>query len=94
MALSAVIFDVDGTLIDSNDAHVQAWDQALRKHEYKVSPDRIAVEIGKGGDRLIPSILGQQIDQQDGESFARRIQPNSLISRTPIAFRLFPVWRH
>jgi beta-phosphoglucomutase-like phosphatase (HAD superfamily) len=55
MALSAIIFDVDGTLIDSNAAHVQAWDQALKQHHYQVSADRIAVEIGKGGDKLIPS---------------------------------------
>jgi HAD superfamily hydrolase (TIGR01509 family) len=68
MALSAIIFDVDGTLIDSNRAHVEAWDQALRNHHYQVSPDRIAVEIGKGGDKLVPSILGAQIEQKDGES--------------------------
>jgi HAD superfamily hydrolase (TIGR01509 family) len=68
MALSALIFDVDGTLIDSNAAHVQAWDVALKKHHYQVSLDRIAVEIGKGGDKLVPSILGQQIEHQDGKS--------------------------
>jgi HAD superfamily hydrolase (TIGR01509 family) len=71
MALSAIIFDVDGTLIDSNAAHVQSWERAFKKHEYQVSLDRIAVEIGKGGDKLIPSILGQQIDRQDGESLRK-----------------------
>ena len=71
MALSAIIFDVDGTLIDSNAAHVQAWDQALKQHHYQVSADRIAVEIGKGGDKLVPSILGQQIDQRDGDSLRK-----------------------
>ncbi len=68
MALSAIIFDLDGTLIDSNAAHVRAWDEALREHHYKVSADRIAVEIGKGGDKLVLSILGQEIDRRDGES--------------------------
>ncbi len=68
MALSAIIFDVDGTLIDSNDAHVRAWDEALKKHHYKVSADRIALEIGKGGDKLVPSILGEQIEQKQGDS--------------------------
>lgn len=67
MALSAIIFDVDGTLIDTNAAHVQAWDQALKQHHYQVSADRIAVEIGKGGDKLVPSILGRQIDREHGE---------------------------
>jgi HAD superfamily hydrolase (TIGR01509 family) len=68
MALSAVIFDVDGTLVDTNQAHVQAWKQALKSHGYQVEEDRIAVEIGKGGDKLIPSVLGQQIDRKDGDS--------------------------
>jgi HAD superfamily hydrolase (TIGR01509 family) len=68
MALSAIIFDVDGTLIDSNGAHLQAWDQALKQHHYEVSADRIAVEIGKGGDKLVPSILGEEVDRRDGDS--------------------------
>jgi len=68
MSLSAVIFDLDGTLIDSNAAHVDAWLTTLKKHGYEVSPDRVAVEIGKGGDKLVPSILGQAIDRKDGDS--------------------------
>ncbi len=71
MALSAVIFDLDGTLIDSNTSHVLAWDKALKKHGYRVSSDRIGVEIGKGGDKLIPSILGAQIDREDGDSLRK-----------------------
>ncbi|HET6246927.1 MAG TPA: HAD-IA family hydrolase [Tepidisphaeraceae bacterium] len=71
MALSAIIFDVDGTLIDSNDAHAHAWDCALKKHAYRVSADRIAVEIGKGGDKLVPSILGKEIDRTDGDSLRK-----------------------
>jgi len=71
MALSAIIFDMDGTLIDSNAAHAQAWDQALKQHHYQVSPDRIAVEIGKGGEKLVPSILGEQINRRDGDSLRK-----------------------
>lgn len=68
MALTAVIFDIDGTLIDTNEAHVKAWTIAFEKHGHAVSPDRIAVEIGKGGDKLIPSILGGQINRRNGKS--------------------------
>jgi HAD superfamily hydrolase (TIGR01509 family) len=71
MALSAIIFDVDGTLIDSNASHVDAWDQAIKQHHYQVSADRIAVEIGKGGDKLVPSILGEEIDRRDGYSLRK-----------------------
>lgn len=72
MALSAVIFDVDGTLIDSNSAHLEAWVRALEQHQYRVSTDRIAVEIGKGGDKLVPSILGEQVESRDGKSLRKR----------------------
>ena len=39
--LKAVIFDVDGTLIDSNPLHVEGWRRAFEKHGYKVLRDRI-----------------------------------------------------
>lgn len=67
MALNALIFDLDGTLIDTNSAHVDAWQRTFKSHGYQVSRDRIEVEVGKGGDKLIPSIFGQQIDQRDGD---------------------------
>ena len=44
--LSALIFDIDGTLVDSNAAHVEAWVRAFEQHGYKVLHDRIEVEIG------------------------------------------------
>ncbi len=71
MALSAVIFDLDGTLLDSNEAHVDAWIDALNQYDYKVARDRIAVEIGKGGDQLVPSILGAEIARHQGKSLAK-----------------------
>lgn len=70
MALDAILFDVDGTLIDTNAAHVEAWEITLRDHDYRVARDRIAVEIGKGGDQFIPSILGQEAYQRDGKQLA------------------------
>jgi HAD superfamily hydrolase (TIGR01509 family) len=68
MSLNAIIFDLDGTLIDSNRAHVAAWGTAMEKHGYQVSADRIAVEIGKGGDKLVPSILGKEIEDRCGDA--------------------------
>jgi hypothetical protein len=90
MALSAIVFDVDGTLIDSNAAHAQAWDTALKKHGYRVSTDRIAVEIGRGGDKLVPSILGKQIEHTDGASLrkAHTVEFTKIAESTRLA--LFP----
>jgi HAD superfamily hydrolase (TIGR01509 family) len=67
MALGGMIFDLDGTLVDSNGVHVRAWQTAFARFDYTVGTDRIAVEIGKGGDTLIPSILGEQLAAKDGE---------------------------
>lgn len=68
MALDAVIFDVDGTLVDSNRAHVEAWVRAFARHGYKVFADRVEEEIGKGGDKLVPDVLGEEAERRDGEA--------------------------
>src|SRR4051812_37265062 len=74
MALDGVIFDVDGTLVDSNGLHIKAWERAFRSRGYQINSDRIAVEVGKGGDLLVPSILGKQADEKDGDAL-RAAQP-------------------
>jgi HAD superfamily hydrolase (TIGR01509 family) len=74
MALDALIFDIDGTLIDSNPAHVRAWRAAFESRGYAIPADRIEVEIGKGGDQLVPSILGPSADRKDGDAL-RKAQP-------------------
>ncbi len=68
MALDGIIFDLDGTLVDTNGAHVEAWRKSLESHGYKVAADRIFLEIGKGGDQLVPAILGKEADARDGDA--------------------------
>ncbi len=53
----AVFFDIDGTLVDSNDLHVAAWDEAFREYGYEVERAAIRRQIGKGGDLLVPALL-------------------------------------
>lgn len=67
MALDGVIFDLDGTLVDTNAAHVEAWRRAFARYGYKVMPDRIAVEIGKGGDLLVSAVLGRRAEEEHGK---------------------------
>jgi HAD superfamily hydrolase (TIGR01509 family) len=74
MALDGFIFDFDGTLIDSNETHMQAWQRAFARHGYVVALDRIRLEVGKGGDTLVPSILGHDFDAKDGKKL-RDAQP-------------------
>jgi phosphoglycolate phosphatase-like HAD superfamily hydrolase len=62
-----VLLDVDGTLIDSNDAHARAWVDALRAHGYVVSFEQVRPLIGMGGDKLLPELTGLDSDSGDAE---------------------------
>jgi HAD superfamily hydrolase (TIGR01509 family) len=70
--LSAFIFDIDGTLVDSNGSHVEAWRRAFAAHHIHLNPDRIFVEVGKGGDTLVPDLLGEQADREIGDELRKR----------------------
>ncbi|MFL6619233.1 MAG: HAD family hydrolase [Povalibacter sp.] len=59
MNVQAVLFDVDGTLVDSNEFHVAAWTHAFKVAGHPVPAERIRQQIGKGADMLIPSLLPQ-----------------------------------
>ena len=53
----AVIFDVDGTLVDSVDQHAQAWADAFRAFGHDIGAAALRRQIGKGGDQLLPVFL-------------------------------------
>ncbi|MEA3062225.1 MAG: hypothetical protein QOJ94_2006 [Sphingomonadales bacterium] len=53
----AWLFDVDGTLVDTNDLHAAAWREAFLHFGHEVPLDAIRWQVGKGGDNLIPSLL-------------------------------------
>src|ERR1700710_1320051 len=63
----AVIFDVDGTLIDSVDVHAQAWQDAFRDFGHEIPFDDIRRQIGKGGDQLMPVFLSREEIETRGE---------------------------
>jgi phosphoglycolate phosphatase-like HAD superfamily hydrolase len=65
-ALHTVLLDIDGTLLDSNDAHARAWVRAFPEHGYVVPFEAIRPLIGKGGDKLIPELTG--LDPDSGEA--------------------------
>jgi HAD superfamily hydrolase (TIGR01549 family) len=57
MLIKAVLFDVDGTLVDSVDLHAQAWIDAFREIGHDIAFHEMRAQIGKGGDQLIPVFL-------------------------------------
>ena len=67
-----VIFDVDGTLIDSNDAHAASWVDTLAEAGHDVPFERIRLMIGMGGDKLLPTATGIEVDSPAGERLTSR----------------------
>ena len=78
-ALHTVLLDLDGTLIDSNDAHARAWVEALAVHGYVVPFERVRPLIGKGGDKVTPELIGVDPESEDAE---RNSKTRSEIFRT------------
>jgi membrane protein len=52
-----VLFDIDGTLVDSNDMHVLAWQEAFASVGARLDRQVIHQQIGKGTDMLVPALL-------------------------------------
>ena len=57
--VKAVIFDMDGTLVDSVDLHALAWQDAFRDFGYDLELKAIRDQIGKGGDSSEPGFSDQ-----------------------------------
>jgi HAD superfamily hydrolase (TIGR01509 family) len=82
--LTAVLFDVDGTLVDSNDAHAHAWVAAFAESGIAVAFDAVRRCIGMGGDKLMPevagldpeSVTGKAVSHRRGEIFKARHLPH------------------
>jgi HAD superfamily hydrolase (TIGR01549 family) len=79
----AVIFDIDGTLLDSVDLHAQAWQEAFRHFGHEIPFDHIRAQIGKGGDQLLPVFLspeelkekGKALEEFRGSLFKKKYLP-------------------
>lgn len=79
----AILFDIDGTLVDSNDAHVEAWQRAFAAEGHRFSRSEIHDQIGKGGDNLVPSMLPDadadtiaRLSRAEGEIYKRDYMPS------------------
>jgi phosphoglycolate phosphatase-like HAD superfamily hydrolase len=75
--ISAVLLDIDGTLVDSNEQHVTSWALAFREAGHPQEEGAIRRQIGKGGDLLVPFFLPDASKQvvsamsdRQGEIFA------------------------
>ena len=81
--LRAVILDIDGTLLLSNDAHARAFMDAAEELGIAGDYEQVRRLIGKGGDKLIPEVFGfeedsdrgKALDERKGEIFRGRYLP-------------------
>jgi HAD superfamily hydrolase (TIGR01509 family) len=88
-SLRGVLLDVDGTLVDSNDAHAHAWVEALAEHGIQVPFAEVRKRIGTGGDKLLPAVSGIQEDGPKGKQISKRRQENFKTRHLP-TLRPFP----
>jgi membrane protein len=79
MQIKAILFDIDGTLVDSNDMHIEAWEQAFSAIGKSFDRQVIHDQIGKGADMLIPTLLPdldeeaqEKLGKSEGEIFKSR----------------------
>ena len=66
----AIIFDVDGTLVDSVDLHARSWQDAFRDFGHDIDAPAIRRHIGKGRDQLMPVFLSKDDLDRQGEAIA------------------------
>ncbi len=78
MRYAGVLLDVDGTLVDSNDAHAHAFVEAFSRHNLEIPFHKVRRLIGKGSDKLIPELIGapdEAISELKSEIFKRKYLP-------------------
>jgi len=82
--VKAFIFDLDGTLVDSNDLHVESWYRAFRHFGKQFPRAELRQQIGKGSDKYLPEFLtqeeiekfGRELDEYRSELFRREYLPH------------------
>ena len=68
----AILLDVDGTLVNSNDAHARAWLDVGREFGIAIHYEDVRPLIGMGGDKVIPKLTGFEKDSPRGKEIAKR----------------------
>src|SRR5690348_16256593 len=69
--IRGVLLDIDGTLVDSNDAHARSYVEALAEHGIRILYEEARKRIGKGGDKLLPEVSGIKADTLEGRQITR-----------------------
>ncbi len=87
--VKALIFDVDGTLVDSVAIHAKAWQDAFEEFGHSVPFEELRGQIGKGGDELMPVFLSPDEIEAQGEKLKAR-RSDILTERYLSKIKAFP----
>lgn len=66
--VDTAVFDVDGTLVDTNYQHALAWYRAFRRHDLTIPVWRLHRAIGMGGDQLVQAVAGADVEAEHGDA--------------------------
>jgi HAD superfamily hydrolase (TIGR01509 family) len=72
LVTDCAVFDVDGTLVDSNYQHVLAWYRAFRAYDVVLPLWQIHRHMGMGGDQLVPTLAGEAVEAEHGDDLRDR----------------------
>lgn len=70
--LRGVIFDIDGTLLASNEAHARSWVETLAEAGYDIPFEFIWAMVGMGGDKVLPAASGIEVGSPMGKALVAR----------------------
>lgn len=82
--IQAVIFDLDGTLVDSNELHARAWQETFEHFGKHFPIEKLRHEIGKGGDQYLPVFLTESEQREIGaevEAFRGELYKKKYLSQ-------------
>lgn len=68
--ITGVLLDIDGTLIDSNDAHARSYMEAFCTHGLEINYVDLRKAIGMGGDNLLPTVAHIEEDSPEGTAIS------------------------
>lgn len=71
-ALEAVLLDIDGTLLDSNEAHAQSWSDTFKEAGIDIGSNTVRPLIGMGADKLLPKLTGIDSESERGKALVAR----------------------
>jgi HAD superfamily hydrolase (TIGR01509 family) len=70
--LRGALLDVDGTLLDSNDAHATSWAEVFAEFGYAIRFEHVRPLVGMGGDKLLPILTGLDNESPEGKRLTER----------------------